>query len=144
MTAADHRATFFRQSGWLMVANVAGGALMWAVHLLSKTTGPAEYGLFVTFLALVMCIPAAPLQMVMAQQTAKALATNKQGELAGMTRMVWLGTFLLWLIGVVVVLILQDCILARWKVSNPAGLWVAVLVLLFALWIPLFQGMLQG
>ena len=144
MTEAGHRAAFFRQSAWLMIANVAAGALMWAVHFLSRTTGPDEYGLFVTFVGLAMCIPNAPLQMVMAQQTAKALATHKQGELAGMTRMVWLGTFLLWLIGVIVVLILQDHILARWKVSNPAGLWITVLVLLFALWMPLFQGILQG
>ncbi len=144
MTEAGHRAAFFRQSGWLMFANVAAGVLMWAVHFLLRKTGPEEYGLFVTFLGLAMCIPNAPLQMVMAQQTAKALATNKTGELAGMTRMVWLGTFLLWLIGVVVVLVLQDDIRDRWKVSNPAALWITVLVLLFALWMPLFQGMLQG
>ena len=31
-----HHAAFFRQSGWLMIANVAGGMLMWAVHFLSK------------------------------------------------------------------------------------------------------------
>lgn len=144
ISQAGHRATFFRQSGWLMIANVAGGALMWAVHLLSRTTGPEQYGLFVTFVGLAMCIPTAPLQMLMAQQTAKALATNRQAELAGMTRMVWLATALLWLIGVVVVLLLQNYILARWKVGNPAGLWVTVLALLFALWVPLFQGMLQG
>jgi len=144
MTDAGHRATFFRHSGWLMLANVAGGALMWAVHLLSRTTGPEEYGLFVTFLGAVMCVPTVPLQWLMAQQTAKALATNRQGELAGMTRRVWLVTFLLWLVGVAVVWILQNYILALWKVSNPAGLWVTVLVMLFALWVPLFQGMLQG
>ena len=61
-----------------------------------------------------------------------------------MTRMVWLGTSLLWLIGALVVLLLQNDILTRWKVGNPAGLWVTVLVLVFALWVPLFQGMLQG
>jgi O-antigen/teichoic acid export membrane protein len=144
MTEAGHRAAFFRQSVWLMIANVAAGALMWAVHFLERATGPDEYGLFVTFVGLAMCIPNAPLQMVMAQQTAKALATNKTARLAGMTRMVWLGTSLVWLIGAVVVWILQDDVLLRWKVSNPAGLWITVLVVLFALWMPLFQGMLQG
>jgi O-antigen/teichoic acid export membrane protein len=145
VTEAEHRATFFRHSGWLMIANLAGGALMWAVHFLSRKTGPGEYGLFDTaFLPLVMCIPAAPLQMVMAQQTAKALANDRKGELAGLTRIVWLGTLLLWLVGVVVVLIFQNHILTRWKISHPAGLWVTVLALLVALWMPLFQGMLQG
>ena len=127
-----------------MIANVAGGALMWAVHLLSRTTGPEQYGLFVTFVGVAMCIPVTPLQMVMAQQTAKALATNRQAELAGLARRVWLGISLLWLLGAVVVLLLQNDLLARWKVGNPAGLWVTVLVVLFALWVPLFQGMLQG
>src|SRR5438046_2561474 len=50
MTAATHRATFFRQSGWLMVANIAGGILMWAVHFLSKVVGPNEYGILRAFL----------------------------------------------------------------------------------------------
>ena len=35
MTQADHRASFFRQSGWLMIANIAGGVLMYAVHFLA-------------------------------------------------------------------------------------------------------------
>ncbi|MGO9199338.1 MAG: lipopolysaccharide biosynthesis protein [Limisphaerales bacterium] len=144
-TEAEHRATFFRQSGWLMLANVVGGALTWAVHPLSRKIGPEEYGLFVTFLGLVMfLVPPGPLQLVMAQQTAKALATDKQGELAGMTRMVWLATFLLWLVGAAVVFIRQDYFLALWKVSNPAGLWLTALVVLFSLWVPLFQGILQG
>jgi len=144
MTEADDRAAFFGKSAWLMLAQVGGGALMWAVHFLSRTTGPEEYGLFVTFLSLAMCIPTGPLQTVMAQQTAKALATNRQGELAGLTRLVWLGTLGLWLLGVVVVLVLQNQILVRWKVTNPAGLWITVMVLLWALWVPLFQGVLQG
>ena len=33
---AAHRATFFRQSGWMMLATILGGQLMWSVHLLSK------------------------------------------------------------------------------------------------------------
>ena len=34
----DHKphAVFFRQSGWLMVANIAGGAMTWGVHFLSN------------------------------------------------------------------------------------------------------------
>ena len=67
MTQPAHRGTFFRQSGWLMIANIAGGALMWAVHFLSKKIGPQEYGVFGAFLSVVMCIPGMPLQMVMAQ-----------------------------------------------------------------------------
>lgn len=127
-----------------MLANVVGGALFWAVHLLSRRTGPEEYGLFVTFLSLVMFVQANPLQMVMAQQTAKALATNREGELASVTRAVWLGTSVLWLAGVAFVVVMQKHILARWQVTNPAGLWITVVAVLLAFWVPMFQGLLQG
>ena len=144
MTETAHRGAFFRQSGWLMIANIAGGVLMWAVHMLSKATGPAEYGVYIAFLAVAMCIPTIPLQMVLAHQTAQMLATNRERELRGMIRMVWLGTSLLWLLGCVVVLILQGTILAQWKIANPAGLWVTLLVVLLSLWLPIFWGALQG
>jgi len=32
----DAKGSFFRQSGWLMVANIAGGALNWGMHFLQK------------------------------------------------------------------------------------------------------------
>src|SRR5258706_10705236 len=99
VSEASHRSTFFRQSGWLMTANVGGGALMWAVHFLSKRIPEAEYGVFGTLLALVMCVPAIPLQTVLAQQTARALAKHREGEVAGVLRLFWLGTTLLWLVG---------------------------------------------
>ncbi len=142
--AAQHRATFFRQSGWLMVANIAGGMFMYAVHLLAKKLPASEYGLFGTLLAVTMCVPTLPLQMVLAQQTARALATNREREVAGMIRLVWLGTFLLWLVGALVVLALQGTIMARWGMTNPVGLWITLTGLLLALWAPMFQGVLQG
>src|SRR5947209_16341875 len=86
VSESKHRTAFFRQSGWLMMANIGGGVLMWAVHFLSKAIPPEEYGLFGVLLVVAMCIPAMPLQMVLAQQTASALATNRRGELSGMIR----------------------------------------------------------
>ena len=80
--ATSPRSTFFRQSGWLMTASVGGGLLMWAVHFLSKRIPDAEYGVFGTLLAVVIFIPGMPLQMVLAQQTAKAL-TAQPGRSAG-------------------------------------------------------------
>src|SRR5215471_1987373 len=86
---AAHRASFFRQSGWLMFANISAGAFMFALHFLNKKVPPGAYGDFGVFLAVLMFVPTIPLQMVMAQQTAKALATNQQHQLAGMIRSVW-------------------------------------------------------
>src|SRR6266436_889985 len=144
MTQATHRAAFFRQSGWLMIANIASGALMWAVHFLSKKIGPQEYGLFGAFLSVVMCIPSMPLQMVMAHQTAQALATRRERELAGMMRKVWLGTSLMWLAACLIALFFQTTIITRWKIAHPAGLWITLAVVLLSVWLPIFWGALQG
>ena len=136
--------SFFRQSGWLMIANICGGVLMWAVHLLAKKTGPQEYGVFGAFLAVAMVIPTMPLQMVMAQQTARALATNRERELAGMIRLVCVGTFVVWLVAAILVLLFQDGILQRWNLASPVTLWLILPVLLLSLWLPIFWGVLQG
>lgn len=144
MSEAAHRTSFFKQSGWLMIANIASGALMWAVHFLAKGIPPKEYGLFVALLSAVMCIPALPLQMVMAHQTAQALALNRRRELAGMIRWVWLATFGVWLVAAIVVFALQARILGQWEITNPAGLWLTIASILFMFWLPLFAGVLQG
>jgi O-antigen/teichoic acid export membrane protein len=144
LNAGSHHAAFFRQSGWLMIANVAGGLLMWAVHLLNKKIPPAEYGVFGVLLAVAMFVPNIPLQMVFAQQTARALATNRERELAGMIRLAWLGTLGLGLLLALGAWIWQAEIIAAWKLTNPAGLWITLLVVLLSFWLPLFWGVLQG
>ena len=144
MTEATHRASFFRQSGWLMIANIGGGVLMWAVHLLNKAIPASEYGNFGFFLAIVMLLPAIPLQMILTQQTAKALAIGRQGELAGVVRAFAAGAFLLWLIGAVVVLLFHQQIIEHWRMSNPAGVWITLPVVLVSLWLPMIWGVLQG
>jgi len=144
MTAATHRASFFRQSGWLMVATVSGGVFMMGVHLLAHALEKGEYGQFVAFLSVAMFIPAMPLQMVLAQQTARALALNREHELSGLIRAAWLGTFLVWLVAVVVVLLFQGKIMTQWNISNPVAIWLTLPVLLFTVWLPMFYGVLQG
>jgi O-antigen/teichoic acid export membrane protein len=141
---AEH-ASFFRQSGWMMLANIFGGVLMWAVHFLSKKIPEGEYGNFGAFLALVMVLcPTIPLQMLMAQQTAKSLATGRRGELSGILRLMWWGTTLAWLAAAALFLIFQKTILGYWKITDPAGLYLTLLIILLGLWLPVFQGVLQG
>ena len=84
VTAAAHRASFFRQTGWLMVATVVGGLFMTAVHLLAHAMPKGEYGQFGAFLSVAMFIPAMPLQMVLAEQTARARALHREHELSGL------------------------------------------------------------
>ncbi|HUA38229.1 MAG TPA: hypothetical protein VMA35_07485 [Candidatus Sulfopaludibacter sp.] len=137
-------AAFFRQSGWLMMANVSSGVMMYAVHLLNKKIPPEQYGVFGVLLAVAMFVPSMPLQMVLAQQTAQALATNRKRELAGIIRLAWLGTFGLCLLLALGVFIWQKDILAGWQITNPADLWITVLAVLFSFWLPMFWGVLQG
>jgi O-antigen/teichoic acid export membrane protein len=141
---AHQRGAFFRQSGWLMFANIAGGLLMWVVHFLSKKVPESEYGVFVTLLAVAMCVPTMPMQMVMAQQTTRALITHRERELSGMIRLMWLGTLMVGIVLAVLTFVFQQTILQRWSISNPAGIWVTVGVVLLSLWMPMFWGVLQG
>ncbi|HWW01616.1 MAG TPA: lipid II flippase MurJ [Candidatus Acidoferrum sp.] len=144
VSEAAHRATFFRQSGWLMVANIGGGALMFAVHLLNKALPPGQYGSFGAFITVVMLLPTIPLQMIMTQQTAKALAMGHRGELSGLIRFVWAVTTGLWVVGALVLLVWQKDILAALKMTDLVGLWVTAFVVLLSLWMPMFWGALQG
>lgn len=127
-----------------MVANIAAGAMMWGVHFFSKKIPDVEYSAFGALLSMTMVIPALPLQMVFAQQTAAALATGRRAELARMIRVGWGATFVIWLVAAGVVGLFRHDLIARWGLSNPAGLWVALLVWLACAWTPMFWGVLQG
>src|SRR5689334_19170334 len=144
MSESSQRASFFRQSGWLMIANIAGGVLMWGVHFLAKRIGATQYGIFITLLTAVMLVPAIPLQMVFAQQTAKALARGTERELAGLIRFVCLGLFVIWLVVCITVLLCQNSILKFWEMSDAGPLWATMPILLLTLWAPVFMGVLQG
>lgn len=144
VTQDAHRAAFFRQSGWLMIANIGGGALMWLVHFLAKALPKGEYGAFGVLLSVVMLLPTMPLQMILAQQTAKALATRRERELSGVIRLFVFGTLAVWIVGSLLVLLWQGAILHRWKMTDPTGLYITLPIVLFSVWLPLFWGILQG
>jgi O-antigen/teichoic acid export membrane protein len=142
----DHKphAAFFRQSGWLMIAGIGGGLLTAGVHLLSKRIPEAQYSIFGTLLIVTAVMPTMPLQMVFAQQTASALATNRERQLAGMIRLAWKWTFFLWLAAAALVLFFREGIAQRWGLTDPTALWVTLFAVLFSLWLPMFGGVLQG
>lgn len=142
-TAKQH-ATFFKQSGWLMIASIAGGMLTWGVHFLSKRIPESEYSIFGTLLMVTAVLPTMPLQMIFASQTANALATNREAELAGMIRLAFLSLFLAWLAAAGVVFFFQDQIVAGWKLGSAAPLWITLGTILVSLWAPMFSGILQG
>jgi O-antigen/teichoic acid export membrane protein len=137
---------FFRDSGWLMVATVFGGGLMYAVHMIAQKMPKEEYGVFTTLLQVVslMSIPAVGLQSVFAQQAAGTMTPEHERDLAGVFRGVLRGTFLVWMLMAVAAVGLSGQILAALKISNPMALWLTITIGLTALWRPMMQGVLQG
>jgi hypothetical protein len=142
----QHKA-FFRQSGWLMFAAIAAGLLTFGVHFMSKakSVDEAQYAAFITLLTLMMtCVPTMPLQMMMAQQTALALATGRERQVSGIIRLIWRWTFIVWAAGALLVLLNLDKIVAGWHLPDATGLLVTLPLILMCLWMPLFWGVLQG
>ncbi len=142
----DHKphAAFFRQSGWLMIAGVAGGALTFGVHFLNKRISDSEYSAFGVLMMVAACLPTMPLQMVFAQQSAQALATGRERQLAGMIRLTWLWTFILWVLAAIAIVVFERQIAQRWQLPGTLGILVTLPLLLASLWVPMFSGVLQG
>jgi O-antigen/teichoic acid export membrane protein len=146
LPTVDHKphAAFFRQSGWLMIATVGAGVLSYGVHLFAKKIPESEYSIFGTMLMVTACIPTMPIQMLFAQQTANALATDRKRQLSGIIRLGWLWTLILWAAAALIVLLFQNQIAQRWQLNGLEVLWVTLAVVLMNLWMPLFSGVLQG
>lgn len=141
-----HHITFFRESGWMVIATTFGGVLMYAVHMVARRMPKEEYGLFTALLQTValISIPAVGLQGVFAQQAAGSMTPVHERELAGVFRGVMRAIFFLWLALALAAFIFKDRIMAALQISNPAALWMTVAVGLVVLWRPVVQGVLQG
>jgi O-antigen/teichoic acid export membrane protein len=147
VTEASHKSTFFRQSGWMMISAVAGGALMFAVQVFSKKfLSDEEYSAFGALIQVTnwITIPALGLQMVFAQQSAAAITGHHEHELASTVRSVMLWTFCVWLATAIVVFIFREPWTAALKLSNQLALWLTVASGLVMVWLQLFWGLLQG
>lgn len=141
---AEKHGSFFRQSGWLMIANIAGGGLAMGVHLLNNKIPPGEYSVFVTLLMVTAFLPTMPLQMIFAQQTASAVLFGRERQLAAMIRRASFGIVTVWLVVAAVVILFQSEIMRAWDLKSPFALLATLLAVLAALLTPLFTGVLQG
>jgi O-antigen/teichoic acid export membrane protein len=140
-------AAFFRQSGWMMIAGVASGLLMYLVHPIAARELPkGEYGVFTTLLQVIslMGIPAVGLQPVIAQQAAAAITAEQQRVVASEFRGIFRGIFYIWLAMVVLVAVFWHQTLAGLQIENSAALGLAVVIGLASMWNPLIAGILQG
>jgi len=146
VSAAESKASFFRQSGWMVMATVGGGVFMTAVHPVAARMGEAEYGVFATLLKclILLNIPAGALQTVFTQQAAAAHDPAKEHELAGTVRAALAGIFVLWLAMLLPVFLFKQTLRDTLKISTDAAVWMTMLIALTALWTPVIKGLLQG
>jgi O-antigen/teichoic acid export membrane protein len=146
-TAEKHHITFFRQSGWMMIASTVSGLFMYGVHPIASRGMPkTEYGVFTTLLQIVtmMTIPAGGLQQTIAQQQAAAITDEKQRVVASEFRGVLKALFFIWLAMAAMAAAFWKPALAGLKIQNPMALAATVLIGLTAMWMPLVSGVLQG
>lgn len=142
----ESKTSFFRQSGWLVIANTLCGVFMIGVHPFASTMPEAEYGLFMTLLRFftILAIPAAGLQTVLAKQAAAAVTPEAQKDLAATVRSVLRAIFGLWLVAVFLFAVFQQKLVSAFQVANASALWITVAVLLVAFCLPVMQGLVQG
>jgi O-antigen/teichoic acid export membrane protein len=136
---------FFRQSSWMVIATFAGGFFMALVHTVARKMGE-DYGGFVALLRLliVMGIPFAALQTIVARQAAAATDAPREQQLIATSRALLLSTFLVWVVYAIAVLSFAGPVSNLLKLKDRASLYVTLLVALTGLWIPVFKGLLQG
>ena len=147
MSSETSKGSFFRQSGWMVFANLACGIFMFAVHpAYAPLMGDKQYGLFTALLAMlnVLIIPSIGLQTTLAQQTAAAISPEAQARLTGTVRALLKWTFLLWLAVAAVTAVFQKPLRDGLTITNPWAVWFVVLFALTSLWMPIFYGVVQG
>ncbi len=143
--SVNHKSAFFRQSSWMVIATFAGGFFMALVHTVARKMGN-DYASFVALLRLliIMGVPFAALQTVVARQAAAATDETHEQQLIATSRALLLATLLVWVLMVIVVLAAAKPLSSLLKIDNRASLYFTLMVGLTGLWIPIFKGLLQG
>jgi O-antigen/teichoic acid export membrane protein len=144
---AQPHATFFRQSGWVMLTMTIGGGVMYAVHpIVARHVPKDEYGVFTTLLQVVsmMGIPAAGLAPVFAQQAAAAVTEAQQRAVISTFHGVCRAIVVIWLTMAAGLAIFWKQALAGLQMNNPGALAATAGVGLVAMLMPVLTGLLQG
>jgi O-antigen/teichoic acid export membrane protein len=142
----DSKSSFFRQSGWMMIATFVTGVLMWGVHPLSKIIEPSEYEVMGTMLRFIvlMTIPVAAIQIIVARHASAAITEDEKAKLAAEARFILKAGTMIWLLGGIGVAAKLEWICVTWQVSNPAVVWVTYAGGLALFCWAVFIGILQG
>jgi O-antigen/teichoic acid export membrane protein len=148
MSTAESKSSFFRQSGWMVIATVLMGGCMMLVH--TVTAPPRlleeEYEVFTAMLKLqlLIAIPAAALQTIFAQQAAAVITEQNERQMRSATRAFALGILVLWGLLFAVILLNRKGILTAFTITNPMTLYLSIGLVLSQLWLVMARGILQG
>jgi O-antigen/teichoic acid export membrane protein len=136
---------FLRQSSWMVVSTFTGGILMLLVQTVAQKMG-RDYSSFVALLRLliVIGIPTVALQAIIARQAAAVTDETEHQRLIATVRSLVVGTFALWVICAIAVLVAIRPLSHLLNVSNPASFYFLLAICLVGLWIPVAKGLLQG
>jgi O-antigen/teichoic acid export membrane protein len=118
---------------------------MMLAHPVAKKMGD-DYASFVSLLRvlIIMGIPFAALQTVFARQAAAAIDETHEQQLIATTRALLLATFTVWFFSAIVMIAFARPLSSALQITNRAGLYFTVAVMLIGLWVPIFKGLLQG
>ena len=142
--SSESKVTFFKQSGWLVIATGASGLFLMAVYPLVSNL--KDFAIYASLLRVftVLGIATTGLQIVMAQDAAAAVTSEAKAELRANVRGVAAGIFALWLLIAVVCGIFQDEIARELQITDQRALWVTMGLVLAQMFLPFSQGLLQG
>lgn len=144
------KSSFFRQSGWMVIATFAGGIFMLGVQLEALNVAVMEKSDCTTFIALLGLLmifggaPSSALQTIFAQQSAAAVTDEKRAELAAAVRALLKSTFILWLAIAALGMVFAGPVSSAFRFNSPAAVRVTIFAVLATLWAPTFKGLLQG
>ena len=146
MSSSETKLTFFRQSGWMVIAATLSGVFMFGVHIFNRWMPENVYGAFGTVLALMTWLqfPVVGLQQTVAQQGAAALTETDRRRLTYTTRRLLLWTFLLWLLLVISAALGLRPFMATFNIKAASVVGLLLILALVNFWTPIVQGLLQG
>ena len=146
MSESESKASFFRQSGWMMITTFLMGVCMWAVHPLARFIPETEYETAVTMLRFLqlMAIPAGALQMLFVRHTSAAVEAHEEGALAAAFRKVLKFGTLAWVAFLILIAFTQQRICVQWSIHNPAALWLTCAAGLTYFWWAIMIGVVHG
>ena len=132
----------------MMTANMLCGVFMAAAAFLAidKLTPKSDYAVFATILRVFVLtsIPAAAMQILLAQQVAAAVTEEKRRDASATARGVLKITLGFWVILLVIALVFRQRITTWLQASDPNLIWAVMFLILGSLLWPLFLGLLQG